>query len=531
MKHLWRPVVVAVVMVLAGAALAAGLGGCGSSKRAPVVMIGLDGADFDLLVPWMEQGELPNLKAFLDGAAVGELTTVFPILSPVCWTSAATGVNPGKHGIFDFQKPDPEGGEMLLEQANNRRATPVWMLLSDAGYRVGILNVPMTYPPDPVRGDMVSGFPFPSGDVNPCYPPELSEEMGEYPLDYLGLNLFEQTPEMLLEKFYAGQTARARVAEDWLASGDYDFLWLTFTCTDKIQHFFWRHMDPNHPLHHVANLEKHSDAILELWRKQDEILGRMLALIPENATVMMMSDHGFDAIYRQVNMANWISHTEVPQLMKTMAVPKLYITNGILHYELQGELPGGSDREAFLDRFIQICKDLKDPKTGVHPFEYIFRREDVFSGRMVEKAPDVVFFEAPKYYVTMGRPDSTDLPFVQDVWSTSFSANHRPEGIFAMRGPGVKPRTSGSMRDRLAAGGDFDHANIIDVAPTMLALMSQPIPDDMDGRFLKEGFTKDFLAAHPARIEEVPGFLLDRPEPSKLTDEERQQLKAIPYIQ
>jgi predicted AlkP superfamily phosphohydrolase/phosphomutase len=278
-------------------------------------------------------------------------------------------------------------------------------------------------------------------------------------------------------------------------------------------------------------VEKYGNAILDLWKKQDAILGRMLALIPEDATVMMMSDHGFDAIYRQVNMANWVAQTEVPDLLKTMAVPPLNITNGILHYSLQSQLAGGSDREAFLDRFIQMCKDLEDPETGVHPFQYIFRREDIYKGRMLEKAPDLVFHEHAKYFVTRGKPDSTDMPIFQNVWTTSFSATHRPEGIFALKGPGVKKNTSGTLRERLAAGGDFQHANIIDVAPTMLAMMDQPVPDAMDGRVLTEGLTGDFLAAHPVKVEEVPGFLLDRPEPSDMSDEERQQLKSIPYIQ
>ncbi len=152
------------------------LPGCGKSRQAPVVVIGLDGADWDLLIPWMEAGELPNLKAFLETAEIGGLTTVHPILSPVCWTSGFTGCNPGKTGIFDFQKTDPASGELLIETATHRRAQPIWMLLSDVGKRVAVMNVPMTYPPDPVRGEMISGFPFPSGDVNITYPPELQRE-------------------------------------------------------------------------------------------------------------------------------------------------------------------------------------------------------------------------------------------------------------------------------------------------------------------------------------------------------------------
>ena len=507
------------------------LAGCGKEKPSPVVVIGLDGADFDLLVPWMEQGHLPNLKAFLDQASVGELETVYPILSPVCWTTAATGVNPGKHGIFDFQKPDPDGGAPLVETATHRRALPVWMLLSDAGYRVGVMNVPMTYPPDPVRGRMISGFPFPSEDVVITYPPELQDELGDYPLDYLGLNLFNRTPEKMYEDFLKGLDARRQVAVDWVASGDYDFMWLVFTGTDKVQHFFWKYMDPNHPNHDPVKAKTLGSAILDLWKIQDEALGEILAAVPADATVMFLSDHGFDAIYRQVNMANWVAQTDVPKWLTEDAIPDLMMTNGILHYEIPGQVPGSSDREVFIDKMIDLCRGLHDPQTGTAPFEFLFRREEIYEGRMLEKAPDIVFQENPKYYVTRGVPDSTGLPVVQDLWSTSFSAHHRPEGILALRGPGTCVRTSGSIRDRLKEGGDFDQAKIQDVAPTLLAFMGEPIPDAMDGRVLTETVCPEFLDSHPVVVQEIEGFLLDRLPPSNLTPEEKEKLKALPYIQ
>ena len=506
--------------------------GCRSSHRAPVVVIGLDGADFDLILPWIEAGDLPNLKRFLDGAAVGKLTTVYPILSPVCWTSAFTGVNPGKHGIYDFQKADPEGGdEPLIETATNRRALPIWTLLSDAGYRVGILNVPMTYPPDPVRGVMVSGFPYPSGDVNFTYPPELQQSLGKYPLDYLGLSLFKRTQQSILGDIKAGQEARARVAKEWVQSGKYDFLWMVFTDPDRVQHFFWKDMDPHHPRHTAEGAALFANAIHDVWVRDDQILGDLLAALPPDATVMMLSDHGFDAIYRQVNLANWLPKTDLPKWLATLAVPKMMMTNGLVHHWLQGQVPGSSDREVFIDKFIDLCKNLQDPQTGVHPFESLFRREDIYSGRMVEKAPDVVFQESPKYYVTKGNADSTGLPTIQDIWSTSFSAHHRPQGILAIRSPNVHVPTQGTLRERLAKGGDFKDAHIIDVSPTLLALMQQIIPDDMDGRVLQEAITPEFLTQHPPQTGHVEGFLLDRLPPSKLTPEEREKLKALPYLQ
>lgn len=512
------------------AVLICGAASCGGRHRAPVVVIGLDGADWNLITPWIERGDLPNLKAFLEKAAVGDLTTVYPILSPVCWTSAVTGVNPGKHGIFDFQKEDPDGGDPLIETATNRRAQPIWVLLSEAGYRVGVMNVPMTYPPDPVRGKMISGFPFPSGDVNFTYPPELQEKLGDYPLDYLGMGMQHRTPDQMYADFLKGQEARAEVAVDWLKSGRYDFLWLVFTGTDKVQHFFWKDMDPNHPRHTAVDAARYGNNILNLWKRQDAILGKMLAEIPPDATVLLLSDHGFDAIYRQVNMANWLMKTDLPEWLQHHAIPPMLITNGLLHYILKGQLVGSSDREAFLDKLIGMCRNLKDPATGKCPFESLFRREDIYTGRMVEKAPDLVFQEIPKYYVTRGDPDSTDLPVFQDIWSTSFSAHHRPQGILAIRSPAVGGIKGGDLAQRLAAGGDFKDAQILDVTPTLLELMGQVIPKEMDGRVLKEVIRPDFLAKHPPRIEEVEGFLLDRLPPSTLTPEERERMKALPYI-
>jgi predicted AlkP superfamily phosphohydrolase/phosphomutase len=507
------------------------LSGCGSRHRGPVVVIGLDGADYDLLLPWIEAGDLPNLSRFLDSAAVGKLTTVYPILSPVCWTSAVTGVNPGKHGIYDFQKADPAGGDPLIETATNRRAQPIWMLLSDAGYRVAVLNVPMTYPPDPVRGVMVSGFPYPNGNVNFTYPPELQAKLGNYPLDYLGLSLFSRTQQSILADIKSGQEARARVAKDWVRSGKYDFIWVVFTDPDRVQHFFWKDMDPHHPRHTAAGAALFGTAIHDIWVRDDQILGDLLAAIPKDATVMMLSDHGFDAIYRQVNLADWLPRTELPKWLQSMAVPNMLITNGLVHHWVKGQVPGSSDREAFLDKFIALCQSLVDSTTGVHPFESLFRREDIYAGRMLEKAPDLVFQEAPKYYVTRGNPDSLGLPNIQNLWSTSFSAHHRPQGILALRSPVVHPSTHGTLRERLGAGGDFKDAHILDVTPTLLALMQEIIPDEMDGHVLGEVIAPDFLKQHPPRIQRVEGFLLDRLPPSTLTPEERERLKALPYLQ
>ena len=523
-------------LVLAGLGLALALPlvllapGCGSSHRPPVVVIGLDGADWDLLVPWMEAGHLPHLAAFLEDARVGELETVLPILSPVCWTSATTGVNPGKHGIFNFQKPDPDGGPPIIEQATYRRATPVWMLLSDTGHEVGVLNVPMTFPPDPVRGRMISGFPFPSGEVNLTYPPQYQDEIGEYPIDYLSMTMHGRTAEELLADFYAGLEARGKLAREWAASGDYDFLWMVFTAPDKVQHFFWAGYDPLHPWYSEETAARFGTTMLDLWKRQDEILGEILAELPADATVMLVSDHGFESIRRQVNMANWFEQEGINAWLDSHAIPDITVTNGILAFTVEGKIAGSSDREEFLDLLVQAAGDLRDPASGNPPIEGFFRREEIYHGPSLEKAPDIIFYENPFFFTTEGYPDSSDAPVVENLTSTSFSGYHRPHGILALAGPDVLPPEPGTVGERIARGGDFRDANLMDVTPTLLALFGETIPERMDGRVLLEGLRPEFLQAHPPRLARVEGFLLDR-EPPRLSETEKEALKALPYLQ
>ena len=106
---------------------------------------------------------------------------------------------------------------------------------------------------------------------------------------------------------------------------------------------------------------------------------------------------------------------------------------------------------------------------------------------------------------------------------------HSP--ALALRSPSVQPRTQGTLRERLARGGDFKDAHIVDAAPTLLALMAELVPDEMDGRVLEEVIAPDFLSEHPLRVGPVEGFLLDPLPPSKLTPEEREKLYALPYLQ
>jgi predicted AlkP superfamily phosphohydrolase/phosphomutase len=114
--------------------------------RSRVLVLGLDGATYDLLRPWFEQGELPNLRHLVERGATGELATVIPPYTPVAWPSIMSGKNPGKHGVFDFMYRDRDrpGFEISFYNRSHVDARFIWQIVGDQGSKVGVINVPMT---------------------------------------------------------------------------------------------------------------------------------------------------------------------------------------------------------------------------------------------------------------------------------------------------------------------------------------------------------------------------------------------------
>ena len=139
-----------------------------------LLIIGLDGATFDLIEPWAD--ELPHLARLMREGAWGRLRSTVPPATFPAWTSFMTGVDPGQHGVFDFTRRVPGAYRVEFVNATHRRVPTLWRILSDAGLRVGVLGVPATYPPEHLNGFQISGFDAPIAvgiDRSFVQPPEL----------------------------------------------------------------------------------------------------------------------------------------------------------------------------------------------------------------------------------------------------------------------------------------------------------------------------------------------------------------------
>lgn len=283
------------------------------SEKRRVLVVGIDGATFDLLGPWMQEGDLPNLAAMARDGAYGDLRSTVPPNSAPAWTSFMTGMNPGKHGVYGFTRVEPHKGYAIkVNSGAIRRAQTVWQLLTAYGRRSIVLNMPMTYPPDPIDGLVVTGIDTPGLESQFTYPPELRDEVfrvvPDYVLDVRSwlVTAVGERRAHLLDDILRMVDSRKRLALHLMGTQPWDLFAVVFTATDRAQHFFWRFLDPAHPLYDPTEAPKYQDAILRVYRQIDRALGEMLACCGEETTVVIMSDHGFGPQHRLFRINQWL---------------------------------------------------------------------------------------------------------------------------------------------------------------------------------------------------------------------------------
>jgi predicted AlkP superfamily phosphohydrolase/phosphomutase len=264
-----------------------------------ILIIGLDGATFDLIKPWAAEGKLPTFERLLQQGVHGELTSTIPPVTAPAWTSFMTGKNPGKHGLYHFIEPRPGSYEMRYTNARSRLAKTIWQILNESGISVGVLNVPMTYPPDRLNGYMISGMDSPEDSTAITNPPELYQELQERfgkvspQIRYLGYLKTDQRREGVLKGLEEMDAHYLQLTDYLLKKYPVDVAMVVFTSVDTVQHFFWQYMDRTHPQHDAVGAAKYGEAILRVYQRIDEIIARLIGSLPEDTAVLLMSDHGF----------------------------------------------------------------------------------------------------------------------------------------------------------------------------------------------------------------------------------------------
>lgn len=272
-----------------------------------VLIIGWDGATFDLIEPWVAQGKLPNIAEVMRNGTYGELRSTLPPMTFTAWSSFMTGKNPAKHGIFDFTRERPGTYDLEFINGGQRKAPSFWKLLSDAGKRVISISVPCTYPPEQVNGVVLSGFDA-AGlggssaklDARAMHPPamydELDKELGGHPIGSFPIAEINQgRPDLALEKILDVIGKKAATAKYLFQKYDWDCAMILFGESDGSGHHFWKYCDRRSPLF-TSKPEGMQDSILRVYQELDRQLGEIIQLAPKDTTLLMMSDHGFGGV-------------------------------------------------------------------------------------------------------------------------------------------------------------------------------------------------------------------------------------------
>ena len=286
-----------------------------SNHRSKVFIVGIDGGTLELVKPWAEQGKLPTFARIMQNGISGELMSTIQPISASAWSSFATGKNPGKHGILDFVRSTPFSYKVQFVNASARSGKTLWRILSEDGATVGVMNVPVTFPPEQVNGFLIAGMLSPSLGSNFIFPDgllkEINANVGKYVIDVDVPNISgSDKREIFLNKAMESLKIRRDAMRYLYLKHKPDFFCVAFTESDRISHNFWKYMNSFPSLLPISDLEreKYGDAILNLYIELDIILAEVLSMIDDNTTLYIISDHGFGPVHKTVSVHRWLCH-------------------------------------------------------------------------------------------------------------------------------------------------------------------------------------------------------------------------------
>jgi predicted AlkP superfamily phosphohydrolase/phosphomutase len=413
----------------------------------------------------MRAGDLPNLaRAFENGTAI-EMSSSLPDVSAVAWTSINTGKNPAKHGIYGFVDRKADTGAMEIMTANHVRARTIWEIVSDTGRRAVAVNVPLSFPPQHINGVVISDF-LATSLPRAVYPPTLLpflESLG-YRID-TDPAVARQSLDAFVDDFKITAQKRAEAVLYLMDRESWDLFMVVFMETDRLHHFMWQYMEESDPTY--------GPKFLDAYRLIDELAGRIISRLGENDQLIILSDHGFCTLKREVYLNAWLEQNGYLRFrpgagrdLKGVdpASQAFSLDPGRVYVNLAGREHGGTVSPhavpALLNEIQQSLATLRDPDSGEMIVKEVYRASEIYQGPFSERAPDLLAMPH----------DGFDI-----------KGTFEPESLTG-RGKlvGMHKYDNATLFVR---GRRFkvDHASVHDVLPTACMLMGISSPLDVDG--------------------------------------------------
>jgi predicted AlkP superfamily phosphohydrolase/phosphomutase len=493
----------------------------GNSER--LLIIGWDGADWLILDDLIQRGCLPNLSAMLAEGARGNLESTIPSHSWAAWSTFMTGVNPGGHGVFDFVERHPtDPGKRIPVSSQSIKAATFFERLSDVGCELRVANVPVTFPPVPVNGRMISGVAIPPGGRY-VYPDEWAkrlERSAPWPINGMEWLRSKDDPVGLVNevrRYIERRTASFEV----LLEGNWDVAVCVYVGSDRLQHAFGAQLIPSHPEFPRKSESELAAAVRGAYTLLDQQIPRLRAAAGPHATTILMSDHGFRPVNRLADInriladldfatpsksgsttaalrksSPWrsITRSRIGRMLKRrMRAPSTVdwsktvayrsAEGGGISLNLVGREPGGTVARSDYDR---VREDVREgllawrDETGIAPIKTVWRREELYSGPHFDLAPDLVVQHNDMWTFSSMKTITADTD-----WP---SGEHRRSGVIVACGGRTVP---GELGDR----------DIADIAATALAF-NGVASVNLDGRVINE-IAGESTTREPAAVDAV----------------------------
>lgn len=521
------------------------------------VVIGLDGAAWHLLDPMIEAGAMPRLAALREKGAWGTLASTVPTYTPPAWTSAATGVNPGRHGIYGFIAGNAQSDRQELVHSGMIKAPALWEIANDQGARAGIYNLPLTYPPRELDGWMVSGMMTPGygehlkGFASWGGPERTGAQLEQrilqwapdYVVDVSANYETDWRDEGLAQRALTSIRQREAVLKGLLDVDPPDVLFTVQEAPDRLQHVYYRYMDPSDELYGSDDGKRIRDAVVECFSASDRIVGLLEDYAGSDGGVVVCSDHGFTAwevsVHVNALLERWgylklkgsgkamqsgLARRMVPLAKKVLPrklarqakgrtfaaidweattafaspIPQQGVFVNVAGRERYGIVPPErleGLKDELTERFLALRDHRGEPVT-----DRVHRAEEVFHGESLEGAPDVLpVLRDHRYELDdelFHKEPFTDLSHLP-------RGVHHPDGIVVVSGAGVR-------------GGRVE-GSVMDVMPTLLYQAGLAVPEGLDGNVLVDAFE--------------PGALEDRPVATTAALSSADKDETSPYSQ
>ena len=469
-----------------------------------VLIIGWDGAPYELIHELLIRERLPNLHRVVTDGIFTPLKTVPYVMSPSAWSSMVTGKNAGKHGIFDFYGNELDPNYFRKPINSTALCEPTfWDVMGLYGHTVGLINLPLTYPAKELNGFVVSGMLTPNvRDPFFTYPSTLLDAYDRRDHYIIDVEDDKQTPrEHFIQSISNMIESRTDLILHLITHHPVDTLFAVFTAPDRVQHWFWHFLDPTHPyLKHEdsATQQQYHDTIPRIYELLDAKLGIIRRQFEEvtssDVSILVVSDHGMTSLQRIYDVNRYLASqgyltfkpvdkwTSLPHNILAKHVNYIYGKvdwsqtkaysigkRGAIYINLKGREPQGIVEE---EEYEQLIHQILDDLTRQDIVDQSYARTDLFNGKHLHKAPDILIFLRkgcfPFGYFFLGEKqlimtnDNKTSPFVSGI--------EYGDGIFGLSDTALSHTHNPPQYLRME-----------DVASNLLNLCDLPLLSDMDG--------------------------------------------------